>query len=301
MEQERKCVIILSTKSSGSSVLQRLLTLDKNAQHISCTRHGENETLYWVKAASILGLPQVKMHDSEVPIPKSVAKRDLIQLLRDNVDGNYLPQEGDRTFIFEGWEKLCGRYAPVFIEKSPHHVTQWSSIELILEAMEKLKNIDFLVIGLVRNPMDTIYSMWSRWRSRPEQMQYEWLLAQQNLIKLKNILSEKLVVVKYEELVAQQSGLEEVYKFLGKEGPQQKIMHSKSLSKWKGDKMFGFSLDPKVIKLAENFGYEAGELLNRKYFAWPVYRELVRASYKSMSYVLDHFRAIEGYFLKSKI
>ena len=81
MGQVKKCIIILSTKSSGSSVLLRLLTQDGYGQHISKTRHGENETLYWVKAAAILGLPQVNMHDSEIPIRSSRAKKTWLSYL----------------------------------------------------------------------------------------------------------------------------------------------------------------------------------------------------------------------------
>jgi len=222
MGQVKKCIIILSAKSSGSSVLLRLLTQDGCAQHISKTRHNENETLYWVKAASILGLPQVNMSDSEVPIQNLCAKQDLIELIKDNVDREYVPLDDDREFVFDGWSKLCERYAPVFIEKSPHHLCQWSSIQLIMECMDKLSDVEFLIIGLVRNPMDTIYPMWSRWRSRPEQMQYEWLLAYQNLIKLNKLLKDRLVMVKYEDLVAQQSNLTKIYQFIEHDQPPQK-------------------------------------------------------------------------------
>ena len=242
MNQENKCIIILSTKSSGSSVLQRLLTQDGYVQHISKTRHKENETLYWTKAASLLGLPQVKMHDSEVPIQSFCAKQDLVNLLRENVDANYVPVDDDKAFVFDGWSKLCKRYAPVFIEKSPHHLCQWSSIQLILECMDKLSDIEFLIIGLVRNPMDTIYSMWSRWRSRPEKIQYEWLLAYQNLIKLQELIKDKLVIIKYEDLVSQPSTLSKVCHFIKRDQLSHKALHSKSLSKWKNDKLFGFCL-----------------------------------------------------------
>ena len=110
----------------------------------------------------------------------------MVELLKLNVDKNYIPINDDKELVFDGWAKLCQRYAPVFIEKSPHHLYQWSSILLIVECMEKLTDVEFLIIGLIRNPMDTIYSMWDRWRSRPEHIQFEWLLAYQNLLKLKD-------------------------------------------------------------------------------------------------------------------
>jgi hypothetical protein len=235
------------------------------------------------------------MHDSEVPIQKRRAKQDLINLLKENVDKKCIPIDDDKAFVFDGWEKLCEHYAPVFVEKSPHHLTQWSSIKLILECMEKFKDIEFLIIGLVRNPMDTIYSMWSRWRSRPEQMQYEWLLAYQNLTKLNEILKGELIIVKYEELVAQKSSLEKVYQFLGRDQPPQKILHSKSLSKWRKDKSFGFSLAPEVLEQAEYFGYDCSEFINEGYLAWPIYRELTRLGYKSTSYISNRLRTLKTY------
>ncbi len=68
-----QCIIILSIKSSGSSACQNLLSKFSQVSYVPKTRHFENETLYWTKAASVLGLPQVDMIDSEVPISKEKA------------------------------------------------------------------------------------------------------------------------------------------------------------------------------------------------------------------------------------
>ena len=86
MGTRTKCVIILSNKSSGSSILQRFITESSEARHVRYTRHFENETLYWTKAASVLGLPQLDMPDSEVPLPKAQARRELVELLSTSVD-----------------------------------------------------------------------------------------------------------------------------------------------------------------------------------------------------------------------
>jgi len=50
------CIAILSEKSSGSSVLQRLIASFARRKTREATRHNEDETLYWTKAASILRL-----------------------------------------------------------------------------------------------------------------------------------------------------------------------------------------------------------------------------------------------------
>ena len=75
------CVVILSTKSAGSSALQNLICECTDGKHVEHTRHVQHETLYWTKAASILGRKQLRIPDSEVPIPARKALHDLRALL----------------------------------------------------------------------------------------------------------------------------------------------------------------------------------------------------------------------------
>src|SRR5688572_10490344 len=105
MNARPRCMQILSSKSSGSSALQALLCSFGNGRHVSHTRHGEFETLYWTKAASVLGLPQVRLPDSEVPIPPDSALRDLRTFLSQNVPGIDLPADHSQL-IFDGWREL---------------------------------------------------------------------------------------------------------------------------------------------------------------------------------------------------
>ena len=196
-----RCLIILSEKSSGSSaLLNRLLRLPQ-VQGIAWTQHFEGESLYWTKAASILDRPQVKLHRSEVPIPRERARRELIDFLGRNL-GGYAPPASDQELVFEGWRALCRRFGPVFCEKSPHHLVQRSALELILECQQRQPDIEFLLIGLVRNPMDTIYSQFIRWGARPERLQHQWQLAYENLLALKERCGEHLIVLRYEDIVA---------------------------------------------------------------------------------------------------
>ena len=277
-----KCIIILSEKSSGSSACQNLLAKFTDIKNITKTRHFENETLYWTKAASILGLPQLKMLDSEVPIDCEKSKTYLITLLCENIE-NYSPPNNDyKELIFGGWGLLCEKYAPIFLEKSPHHLYQWSALELIIECIEKLNNIDFLVVGLIRNPMDTIYSQFKRWKVRPEKLQYQWLIAYQNLLRLKNILGKKLVIVRYEDIVSSLTYLKPVLDFchIIIDEADHNYLHQKSVLKWKSDKFFGFVLSDEVISLAKKYGYQTEDLANRSVTLWPIYREFARAFYK---------------------
>lgn len=279
---KNKSIIILSEKSSGSSACQNLLAKYVNMQHVSSTRHGENETLYWVKAASILKKPQLKMVDSEVPIEHEKARADLISLLRENMI-EYTPaeEEDDQKYLMEGWKLLCKKYSPIFLEKSPHHLCQWSAIELMIECSHTLNDVDFLFIGLIRNPMDTLYSQYSRWKYPPEKVQEQWLIAYKNLLKLKDIVGNKLVIVRYEDMVSSLEYLDPVFNFceVSVSSSAKTYLHEKSLQKWKNDLLFGFSLSEEVIQLAEVFGYQRKDLINKTYFLWPAVRELSRTVY----------------------
>ncbi len=278
-----KNIILLSEKSSGSSACQNLLAKFANIRHVEKTRHFENETLYWLKAASVLGMPQIKMVDSEVPIPADKAREDLITLLKENLD-SYTPPDDDKALITQGWRSLCKHYSPIFFEKSPHHLCQWSALELIVENIKEIEDVDFLLVGLVRNPMDTIYSQFKRWKSPPEKVEQQWLTAYRNLLKLQEIEGIPLVVIRYEDIVSSLKHLEPVLDFCGVKASvdDEKYLHRKSLSKWKTDKIFGFALSEETIQLAEKFGYEKKDLVNELNPFWGVFSNVARVVYLSL-------------------
>lgn len=222
------------------------------------------------------------MLDSEVPIPYEKAKADLVTLLRDNLE-TYSPPDDDKELIFDGWRHLCDRYAPIFLEKSPHHLYQWSALELIIECMKLLDDVDFFLIGLVRNPMDTLYSAFQRWKTFPEKLQYEWLVTYQNLLRLSEIVGDKLIIVRYEDIVSSLSYLQPVFDFCGAsvDNADHDYLHKKSIQKWKNDKFYGFTLSEELIRLAESYGYYRDQLLNEGSALWPIYRYASRAFYKT--------------------
>jgi hypothetical protein len=275
-----KNIILLSEKSSGSSACQNLLAKMATIKHVSKTRHFQNETLYWTKAASILGKPQLKMVDSEVPIERDKARTDLISLLRDNLD-NYVPPDNDRELIMEGWRLICHRYSPIFFEKSPHHLCQWSAIELIIECIRELDDVDFLLIGLIRNPMDTIYSQYSRWKSPPDQVEKQWLTAYRNLLKLKEIMNNQLVIIRYEDMISSLDYMQPVFSFceVATNAADNTYLHRKSLQKWKNDSIFGFSLSAEAVELAESYGYSRDSLINSAHPLWPIAMKVSRPAY----------------------
>lgn len=281
-DQKPKCVIILSNKSSGSSILQRFITESSEARYVQHTRHFENETLYWTKAASVLGLHQLDMPDSEVPIPRTRARYELAQLLSSNVDGYVIPEDNHRL-VFGGWERLCKTYAPALIEKSPHHLYQKSVLGLILEAAHRTPEVDFHLVGLVRNPMSMIYSAWSRWRSSPEVQEQVWLTAYQNLLDLKAQVGGMVSIVRYEDMVTDPKVLEPILSFLGASSatPERRSLYSDSLERWRKDKHYGFRPSAELLALADRYGYSRESLANTTYPLWPVQRRMTRSAYRS--------------------
>ena len=284
-----KCIIILSEKSSGSSACQNLLTKFPEIRHVSKTSYFESETLYWTLAASVLGRPQTKMVDSKVPFERDTARTALVALLKDNLD-EFIPPDSDHELILDGWRFLCKKYSPIFLEKSPHHLCQWSALELIVDCMRELAEVDFLLIGLVRNPLDTIYSQDNRWRSLPEKVQEQWITAYQNLLRLKDIIGNQLVIVRYEDMVSSYQCLEPVFKFcdVAAENADPAYLHLNSSQKWRRDPLFGFSLSGEAVELAEKYGYKQSELINETSSFSPVVRGLTRISYLAV-------RSIKGF------
>jgi hypothetical protein len=278
------CVVILSTKSAGSSALQNLISQCTDGKHVESTRHVQHETLYWTKAASILGRKQIRIPDSEVPIPRRKALVDLRALLQANLPGFQLPSEPE-NLIFDGWRLLCIRFGPLFVEKSPHHLQQWAALELLIEAAHRLPDIEFRFIGLVRNPMDVLYSMWRRWRADPRKHQHYWRMAYENLRRFEEELGGRLLVLRYEELALNGEAARKLLEFLGRPAtPEAKnYIHAKSLHRWKSDRWFGFQLDREVEKLALSYGYASVELRNRSSPLWEPYRILSHFGPKSLA------------------
>ncbi|MAE35883.1 MULTISPECIES: sulfotransferase [Thalassolituus] len=252
-----KCIILLSEKSSGSSIVQKFVTKYTHAKLLPNTRHYENETLYWTKAASLLGLEQHDMVDSEVPLSREYGKSELIKLLRDNLPG-YNPPEDEKELVHNGWSMLCKQYTPVLFEKSPHHLCQKAALDLICEQIERDKDNEYLIIGLIRNPMDTIYSQYDRWCSPPALVESQWLKAYTNLLELKKKLGNQMITVRYEDIAADNSTIQPIIKFC-QDDIQIKYaqdIDNKSMSRWRNSKTYYHILSDETIQLASILGYD---------------------------------------------
>ena len=277
-----KSIIILSDKSSGSSACQDLLSELGPVRHVEQTRHFENETLYWTKAASTLGRPQRQMVDSEVPIPRQEARSQLIDLLRENLDGFEVPPD-DEELVIQGWRQLCERYAPIFIEKSPHHLGQASALELILEAANTLEDVDFLLIGLIRNPLDTIHSQYRRWKSPCAKVEEQWRVAYENLWQLKEESGLPVVIVRYEDMVSSLDPLRPVFDFCDAEptSAMASRLHQGSVRTARKDPGFGFVLQEETRELAERYGYSREDTANESHLLWPLLSRTARWLHKA--------------------
>lgn len=283
-----RSVLIMSDKSSGSSILQNELAKHSQVNLAQWTTHKENETLYWCKAAALLGMPQVGMLDSTVlPMTAARARIELTEFLTMNLPGWSVPASDDRM-VFEGWARLCERYAPVFLEKSPHHLHSRSALSLIERAPSATSHeIDIRMIGLIRNPIDTLYSIWQRWRIRPELRQHEWVAAYENLRSLTQRLGGRIIVVRYEDLVTDPSQLVDVCAFLGIDRNQDVGggIRSDAVSRWHADRTFGFQPDQRVVDLAMSFGYDPEDLSPSRSVLWGMAREAGVARRKLRSLV----------------
>jgi hypothetical protein len=273
-----KHIVILSWKSSGSSALYRRFVTGGGGRGVSWTPHFKNETLYWTKAASILGLDQASMLDSVVPVTADRAERELSLFLGRNL-GEPSPAVNTKLLLFEGWRRLCLRHAPLLIEKSPHHLAQRAALDLMMQFDAANPDIEVRYVGLVRNPMDSLYSAYRRWGTIPEMGQHEWALCYLNLREMKARLGERLVIARYEDLAANPAALEGVAQALGiaLAGGEAARLHARAIGKWRADRLYGFELEPAVAEIAAGYGYAPEELANSGKALWPATRNARRA------------------------
>ena len=181
--------------------------------------------------------------------------------------------------IVAGWHALCRTYSPVFVEKSPHHLHQTACLGLMRNAAEILSDVDFRFVGLVRNPMDVLYSAWTRWRTTPESFQHHWKMAYDNLLHFRDFAADRLTVVRYEDLATNPGTASTLLRTVGLERTSdgaESFFHGTARSKWRSDPTFGFCLDPDVARTAFRLGYTEADLRNVGNRTWPLTRTIGR-------------------------
>lgn len=270
------CVFILSEKSSGSSMLWRALTKALSIESYPKTKHFENETLFWTKAASLLEKPQLKMLKSSVPYSKERSRKELEEFLSINLHKNF-SHYSDHDLVFKGWLELITEFGPIFIEKSPHHLLQESAMELMLEFKTMYEaEVDVKFIGLIRNPYTTLCSQIRRWQPKVEQIMEQWKLTYMNLLRLqKKVEPADIYFLRYEQLLATKTEqLEHIFKFIncnqsisGAKSEKVRLSKSDKSMQW-----FGFELDDSTKYVAKSFGYADAELEHESSGFWPFYK-----------------------------
>jgi hypothetical protein len=236
------------------------------------TDHSENETLFFTKAASVLGLPQVKLVHSEAPFSPAKAKKSLQQFLGQNL-GDWSDSVSTESDAFRAWSAIVHSGPGDVVEKSPHHLYQESVVELMERYADSEQDIDVHFIGLIRNPLATLYSSWRRFGMRPALEERHWIRAYESLLRLAERRPEQVTIIKYEELVTDPGRLASL---LGIQGPlaSTERLHSKSLERWRQDRRFRHHLSDEAIKVAERFGYAEDELRNGHAPGWTARNEV---------------------------
>lgn len=282
--ERQRCVFVLSMKSCGSSILQREIARIGNARLMAKTPHAENETLYWTKAASVLGLPQTRMENSEVPIAPRRAHAMLQDLVRDNAPGFSGPLDTEAG-IFAGWTAIVTAQAGMFVEKSPHHLYQPAVVELMERYANQSRSVDACFVGLIRNPTDMLYSSWRRFGIAPEREERHWIRSYTFLRSFHERRPDLVSIVRYEDLVA---GTVDVPGLLGVESEAEppageEAFHSSSLEKWRDDPRFGYTPSEEALQLARSYGYSDEEVVNPRARAWWLHRAPRAAAWAAFS------------------
>jgi hypothetical protein len=220
------------------------------------------------------------MVESTVPDPPDVALRSLDLFLAKN-GVTALGPAPDEDELDARWIELRRLHEPCFLEKSPHHLRQVAALELLAGAMERDEGCRYLVVAVIRNPLDVVYSAWRRFRYRPERYQWEWLETYRNLDVAARLYGDRFVQLRYEDLVTGPTGLfERVADLVGvptSTWADRGGLHGGSLRRWSTDPAFGFSLDDDVVRAARSYGYDDDELRNpQASVTWPLRREALR-------------------------
>ncbi|MBN1681625.1 MAG: sulfotransferase [Anaerolineae bacterium] len=261
-----RSIMLISEKRSGSTIFQTELNKHPLVNVIAHTEHNDHETQYWLKAACVLGLPGNDFLHGRPPYTYADARSKLIGLLRSNVPGFVIPDD-DKQLVFEGWAALCQQFGPVWFEKTPQHSQNWAALSVVLDYIHTT-GADLRIIGLVRNPLGMVYSAWRSWRSNYWQRQFDWQTAYSNFQRLQHALpSEQVLLVQYEDLAQRPSEvMQRVCQFcdLPYHPDVGAGLHARSVDRWQADPAYLLQLDPDVRLLAQQFGYQAGELENKR-------------------------------------
>lgn len=286
-------IYILSEKSSGSSFLFRSLKDALKIKTYPKTVHFESETLYWTKAASLLDKPQLKMLASAVPYPKARARKEIQDFLKENLNHD-IEFESDEDMVFRGWFELVRQFGPVFIEKSPHHLLQWSALELMLEFEERYKSeINCHYICIIRNPKDVFLSQFRRWNVDLRLLENQWLVAYMNWKEFskQNKPPYNKVAVRYEDFVANPPiKVAEVCSKFGIPAQLNTLEKAKKSKSSNQSEKFGYKLSDSILNLSKRYGYSEDSLTCQSSLYWFFYANYIKFLYSPLKKIYSNFK-----------
>ena len=288
-------IYILSEKSSGSSFLFRSLKDALNIKTYPKTIHFESETLYWTKAASLLDKPQLNMLASAVPYSKDRARKEIKEFLASNLSHD-IKFESDEDMVFRGWFELVRKFGPVFIEKSPHHLLQWSALQLMLEFEKRYQSkINFHYICLIRNPKDVFLSQFRRWNVDLELLENQWLINYMNWNRFEHQYSgSNKYLVRYEDFTKDSSSFLTTFSERLSLSCQlyktEKVRNSKASKK---SNIFGFPFSSSTVALAKEFGYSNDELIHVPSMKWTLYTLYIKYFYSAAKRAYNFLKGVK--------
>ena len=265
---QKTVVILLSDKRSGSTMFQRELCRHPLVQTVEYSPHTYLETHHWLKGAVLLGLPAATFAGGRVYRgygSRMNARTYLIDCVKQNIPEFQIPSD-DRSLVFAGWDALCEKFAqPVFFEKSPQLLANWSGLSLFLEWINRTQ-YKVKVIGLVRNPLSVQYSAYQLFHTSPRKRQFSWLETYKNLLAFRSLLpDDTFYYVRYEEILEHPvKTFADICEFIGIPNFPEigSNVHSDALTRWKDDPDFTLRLDDSVKQMAVGLGYSDDELDN---------------------------------------
>lgn len=263
----RKVVILLSDKRSGSTMLQRELCRHPDVSTVDYSPHTYLETHHWLKSAVVLRMKPEMFADGRVYNGYGSwesARTYLVDGILGNVPDFVIP-ESDIELAFQGWEAICEKFSsPVFFEKSPQLLAHWAALDLLLQWRSRT-SFDVKLIGLIRNPMAVSYSAQELFHTDPRKRQYSWRRNYENLERVAEIVGDDLYMLRYEDLVGRTAeSFDNLCEFIGIERMPQlgDSISDNSIEKWRTDPDFYFELDETVGKFAGRYRYPPEELAN---------------------------------------
>ena len=293
-----KTIILLSSKRTGSSAFFKVF---KNHPKVNCLLKNPEmdmiELNFWNSA-----LKAIQGNSRNL---KQVLKKINIQIK--------LPKKINKRFIFKLWNEILIDNGGIIFDKSPAYLDDIKILKL-LKAYEDDGNKLYL-LGLIRNPKDSITSQFELWdkknnnriKNKIKKREKKWLKYYSNLQSFK--LIRKLEIFRYEDITKKKHYyFEKIFKICGL---KYKLSYTDNIKKtsigrfnlsiYSDIKKWKFSKDFKDHLLFYNYqNYEKSPNFNQKLLIYLSYfkRMIPIKLYLYLAEILNNFKYIFGLKVK---